>query len=62
MRLVLVDAVLHLRFKILEKNTHSSIINFYYINQLDYFFFSARPNGLLFEKSTNTGAATKIEE
>ena len=28
----------------------------------DYFFFSARPNGLVFEKSTNTGAATNIEE
>ena len=34
-----------------------SIIGKYY-----FFFFSSRPNGRLFAKSTNTGAATKIEE
>jgi len=27
-----------------------------------FFFVSARPNGLFFAKSTNTGAATKIDE
>ena len=35
---------------------------FYINSMLNYFFFSSRPNGRVFAKSTNTGAATKIEE
>ena len=104
---LLVDAVLHLPFKILEiihhsrslslrskvrsnENYFSKILNkfqsryienyysnkkaskyrgFLYIRILDlyfkefyFFFFSSRPKGRLLAKSTNTGAATKIEE
>ena len=35
---------------------------FYINSMLNYFFFSSRPNGRVFAKSTSTGAATKIEE
>ena len=33
-----------------------------YFKEFYFFFFSSRPKGRLLAKSTNTGAATKIEE
>ncbi len=108
---LLVDAVLHLPFKILEiihhfrslslrskvrsnENYFSKILNKFqstkyevrsngnyyskkkpryfeaffirilvlYFKEFYFFFFSSRPKGRLLAKSTNTGAATKIEE
>ena len=45
------------------KRPHGEVRPLIIINELTfYFLLSARPNGLSFAKSTNTGAATKIEE
>ena len=50
--------------KILTKNPVTIIVTGFFNISNSYFFLSSEsfPNGRLFAKSTNTGAATKIED
>jgi len=64
----LVGVGLLLRYKTFDLENKKGILSnaFFYGMQCDYFFFpfseSASPNGLFFAISTNTGAATKMDE